>query len=270
MKTSFLPLLCLLAVFTFIGCQEDSLTQSGKKPANMTQQEYDQFNAKQALLPEPVENQITSRAPITYVGQLWNGNTLGTHTTTGDVSFPPDPTNDFYSYYAFAGNVVDIRVRRLTCPMDPAYYTIAGVHTDNSTMTGFIDFADDELGPNCNTPCASFGDPLFIHNVASNGWYTIAISDFASCDVGPYDYRIEVSGLQRYVVLDGCYAPVQATDAGVVAAMQTALDNCLANSANSAAYVACVTALTNTWVTQGKITRAQKSKIVTCAQGVPF
>jgi hypothetical protein len=272
MKTSFLPLLCLLAVFAFIGCQQDeAVKKSPDRPAYMSVEEFDQYNAKEALLPEEAENPITSRAPISYVGQLWNGNTNGTHTTQNDVSggSPPNATNDFYSYYAFVGNVIDIRVRRLTCEMDPSFSTYAGVFPDNTLFGPILDFADDELGPNCSTPCGPFGDPLFIHNITTQGWYTIAVSDFLSCAGPNYDYQIQVSGLQRYVTVGDCYSPVLATDPAVVAAMQAAIDNCIATSATSAALVACVTTLTNTWVSQGKITRAQKSKIVTCAINYP-
>jgi hypothetical protein len=273
MKTSFLPLLCLLVLFAFVGCQQDDVVKkSPDRPAFLSIEEFDQYNTKQAQLPEQAENLITSRTPISYVGQLWNGSTLGTHTTTGDVGSgsPPSATNDFYSYYAFVGNVVNISVRRLTCTMDPSYYTYSGVYGDNTLFPAPIDFADDELGPNCSTPCGPFGDPFFSHNITTQGWYTIAISDFLSCGGAPYDYRIDVTGLQRYVTIGDCYGNVLVSDPAVVAAMQAALDNCVATSANTAALVACVTTLTNTWVSQGKITRAQKSRIVTCAMNYPI
>jgi hypothetical protein len=274
MKTSlFQTLLVLLAIVVFAGCQQDDVVKkSSDRPSYMSIEEFDQFNAKQALQPEEAENLITSRAPISYVGQLWNGNTNGTHTTQGDESpgTPPNATNDFYSYYAFVGNVINIDLRRITCEMDPTFSTYAGVYPDNTLFGSIIDFADDEIAPACNTPCGPFGDARFNHAITTQGWYTIAVSDFLSCAGPNYDYQLQVSGLQRYLVQQGCYSPVLVTDAAVVAAMQAALDNCYNNSATSAAYVACVTTLTNTWVSQSKITRAQKSKIITCAQGVPF
>ena len=273
MKTSFLPLLCLLAMFAFVGCQQDDVVKkSPDRPAFMSVEEFDQFNAKQALQPEEAENVITSRSPITYVGQLWNGVTAGTHTTQGDESpfSPPNASNDFYSYYAFVGNSIDIRVDRVTCEMDPSFSTYAGVYPDNSLFGPIINFADDQLSPACNVPCGPFGDPHFVHSITTQGWYTIAVSDFLSCAGPNYNYNIVVSGLQRYVTIGGCYGNVLVTDPAVVAAMQAALDNCVATSANTAALVACVTTLTNTWVSQGKITRAQKSKIVTCAMNYAF
>jgi hypothetical protein len=57
----------------------------------------------------------------------------------------------------------------------------------DSNDPGYIDFADDEIphpGP--------FGDPYTEFTAATTGWYTIAVTNFASNGVPPYDFRLKV------------------------------------------------------------------------------
>lgn len=267
MKSSLLPLLLsLIAIFTFAGCQQDDVVSSRKaapKPTFQTQEQADQYNAKMAEMPTPAENLISSRAPISYVATLLNGTYPYTHAVAGDIGNPA--THDYFRFYANGGDNVTLGVTRISCGMDPSTYRYPGLYTDTDNLPGGVFYDDNNPDP-CNS---CFGDPLDIF-VASTGWYTVGVNDFISCDAPPFDYEIYISGLSNFIIIGGCHTTVLNGQHNASTTMQQAIDNCLANSATSAAFVACVTALTNTWVSQGKITRAQKSKIVTCAQSVPF
>ena len=262
MKTSYLPLLLsLLAIFVFAGCQQDDIVGKNTTyhPANMTPEEYDAYIAKVELAPEKTELQITSRVPIAYIATLQNGSFPYTHTVAGDWDYANRATHDYYKIYANAGDNVTVSVERVTCEMDPATWRNTGLYADTDALPVGT-FRDDELAD----PCC-FSDPSD-NWIAATGWYTIGVADFISCGPAPFDYVINVSGLSNFVLIDGCHTTVLNGQHNATTTMQEAIDNCAATAATHAAFVSCVTALTNTWVSQGKITRAQKSKIVTCAQ----
>jgi hypothetical protein len=265
MKTSsFFTLLAFAALITIVGCQKDDLVSTHQqRPDNMTQGQLDAYNKKLALLPEKSEDLITSRAPITYVATLTSGVPFSyTHTVAGDVAFEDRASHDYYKYTTTSGNFVNVTARRETCSMDPSFYWYTGEYTDTDDLT-FEAFADDQLAPACPGP---FGDPTYNH-AANGGTYTVGLNDFASSGPAPFDYNITVT---RYIGIGGCNSTVPDGVHNATTSMQKAINNCIATSANTPALVACVTTLTNTWVSQGKITRAQKSKIVTCAQGYVY
>jgi hypothetical protein len=266
MKISyFQTLLVLMAIVVFTSCQQDEIRPANNEAnSNMSPAELAAFNEKLATL-EPAENMIVSRAPISYT-LLANG-----------VSGPfVDPTNgsidnpaayEWYRFYANVGDVVTVVAHRITCGYDASFYRYTGSYADTDLLPAGL-FNDDELAPACES-CFSWGDP---HDsfVAATGWYSIGMTDFANCEAAPYSYTIEVSGLSTFIIVDGCHTTTLNGQHNATTTMQQAIDNCYANAANSAAFVSCVTSLTNTWVSQGKITRAQKSKIITCAQGASF
>lgn len=260
MKTSYLPLLfSLLAIFIVAGCQQDDdFTTKRTLPGNMTQEQLDAYNAKMLLVPEQTELQITSRVPISYIATLNNGSYFYAHAFENDQANVA--THDYFKFYAGAGSNVTIQVNRIDCTMDPAFWHYTGTYTDTDNLAGGT-FSDDELPPACPGP---FGDPHEFIPGAS-GWYTVGVADFLDSGSPPFEYEITIAGLNNLIVA-GCPTQVGNGQHNASTTMQQAIDNCLANNAaNCAGWVACVTALTNTWVSQGKITRAQKSQIVTCA-----
>lgn len=266
MKTSlFQFLLAVLVVVSFAACQQEDIRPvTNQTNANMTPAELAAFNEKLATL-EPAENPILSRAPISYT-LLLNG-VSGPFVDPNSGSLGNPAAYEWYRFYANAGDVVTVVAHRITCGYDASFYRYTGSYADTDLLPAG-EFNDDELDPACSS-CFSYGDP---HDsfVASTGWYSIGMTDFVNCEAAPYSYTIEVSGLSNFIIIDGCHTTTLNGQHNASTTMQQAIDTCYDNAASSAAFVSCVTALTNTWVSQGKITRAQKSKIITCAQGASF
>lgn len=267
MKTSlFQTLLVLVAIVVFAGCQQDEIATkytSPSRPDGMEQAKYDQIIADN---PGPKELTVNSRVPINYVATLTNGSFNYTHAVAGDWDYSARATHDYYKIYATAGDNVVVTVYRLSCGMDPGFWLNTGTYTDTDMLPVGI-FVDDVIADACGS---CWSEPQYAFTPGASGWYTISVMDVLSCSAAPFDYQIVVSGLSNSIVIGACNTTVPNGQHNASTTMQQAIDNCLANSATSAQFVACVTSLTNTWVSQGKITRAQKSKIIVCAQSLPF
>jgi prepilin-type processing-associated H-X9-DG protein len=210
-KFRFLGLLFVISLFVF-SCSKDEFAPSKLRdtttadPATLgiTQEYLAQYNEKMALLPEPAENQLTNRSPITYIGEL-----CGTGPFYGTHGYFRSITNsalwDYYSFYGTAGDLVTIDGDRLSCEMDLSFSLYYGTTEDNagvspsnggSDMT-FIGFADDQQAPYCTPACFSYGDPYLSVVLPSTGFYTLAVYDYIGgiCSEPPYNYRLNITGL---------------------------------------------------------------------------
>ena len=127
--------------------------------------------------------------PISYDGALSNG-----VPATGTVS---DFDNDFWTFFANAGDSVTVIVRRLTGLLDPAIYIYAGTGSDTSLLTQ-VAAGDDELPPAISGP---WGDPQAVFTAGTTGLYTVMVWDFLSSgeEQGGNPYEITARGIQNQV-----------------------------------------------------------------------
>ena len=145
-------------------------------------------------------------APITYVGELFDGDVVVGSVPLWSIGFPA--LWDYYSFYATAGDVPTIHADRLTSAMDPAITLFSGtttysdgLNTTSSSQPGmtFLIMEDDNNGIPHGVG-GSWGDPIIAgYALPSTGYYTLAVYDFAGA--GPectvcYDLHIDgITGL---------------------------------------------------------------------------
>ena len=140
-------------------------------------------------------------APITYVGELFDGDVVVGVVTLWSIG---DTAHwDYYRFYSAAGDVPTIHADRLTSAMDPAMTLFLGTTTDSgglsatsSTQPGmtYLMFADDNNGIPHGVG-GSFADPIITgYTLPSTGYYTLAVYDFLGdgpgCN-GCYDLHID-------------------------------------------------------------------------------
>ena len=135
-------------------------------------------------------------APITYVGELFDGDVV-----IGDVplwSIGSPELWDYYSFYATAGDVPTIHADRLTSAMDPAMSLYFGTITDSDDLgtMAFIAVADDNNGIPHGVG-GWFADPIISGYVLpSTGYYTLAVYDFIGQGPGPVgEYDLHINGI---------------------------------------------------------------------------
>lgn len=142
--------------------------------------------------------------PITYDGELTAGVTASGELPTGDYYDARDA--DFWQFWATAGDAVTVAVERVDSDLDPAQWIYAGLYSDTSdgaltagthyfqnSLPAFVAFADDNI-PNPGP----WGDPLSAFVAPNTGWYTVAVTEYASGPLptdGDYDYEITVRGI---------------------------------------------------------------------------
>jgi hypothetical protein len=163
----------------------------------MNQEELARHTEKISQFPLPAENPILTRASNVYIGELC-GNASETAVHNTQRSYGNYALGDYWSFYGVAGETVEIHVSRVSCQMDPSFALFEGSTNDSDDVfvdMSFLAFADDEMAPACNVPCAGFGDPQTVTVLPSTGIYTVVVWDFLSCVAGPYTYMISVSGL---------------------------------------------------------------------------
>lgn len=196
-----LPFVAALLVFSCTNEEPVNSILSEALPADpltrsMDKEALERYSEKVALLPMPAENAILTRTPNVYLGELC-GNTSETAVHDSRRSYGNYAHGDYWSFYGVAGEMVTIHVSRVSCQMDPSFVLFEG-YTDDSDhvfddMT-FMVFADDEMAPACDVPCAGFGDPKAVVVLPSTGIYTVVVWDFLSCVTGPFTYMIDISG----------------------------------------------------------------------------
>lgn len=137
---------------------------------------------------------------------VYNTNLQNAVPVTGQISDANTSANpvgaQYYSFYATAGSSVTVIGSRLEFEYDMAFWLFQGLFSDTNDFgaafdggdAGFIDFADDEIahpGP--------FSDPSSTFTAAVTGYYTVAVTDFASGPSGDgvYDFQLVARGIQN-------------------------------------------------------------------------
>ncbi len=139
-----------------------------------------------------------SAVPITYGSNLYNGiPVVGTiHQPNGQPSNPIGAV--YYWFFADAGSSVTVTGTRLSYHYDMSLWVFSGLYSDTSAFgtnfstahPGYITFGDDEIpspGP--------YGDPLVTFSAPSTGFYTVAVTNFASSGVPPYEFQVVATGV---------------------------------------------------------------------------
>ena len=151
------------------------------------------------------KNNLDTRVPFEYVGQLCPGELASGEVSIGSVFNPSE--GDFWLFSADAGDVLTFQVNRTDCNSDPRLdaWLGQGSETDDLFYLGFL---DDEADPACVPDCFAYGDPYLDGFVVPfSGYWTIAITEwgFASCVEGPMTYDIIISGQNTCTInIDGC------------------------------------------------------------------
>lgn len=121
----------------------------------------------------------------------------------GTISQPNGQPNNpvgavYYAFHANAGASVTVTGARLSGPYDMSFYVLPGTYTDTDVFSGdlsslgYIDFGDDDLPANIPGP---FGDPQVSFVAPSSGFYTVAVTNFASNGTPPYEFRLTATGV---------------------------------------------------------------------------
>ena len=141
-------------------------------------------------------------APITYVGELFDGDVVMGDVPIWSIGYPEQW--DYYSFYATAGDVPTIHADRLTSAMDPAMTLFLGTTTDSdgldawgSTQPGmtWLAWADDNNGITHGVG-GPWADPIITgYALPSTGYYTIAVYDFAGTGQGCPLYDLHIDGI---------------------------------------------------------------------------
>lgn len=140
-------------------------------------------------------------SPIVYLGTLSNG--VSVAGSNGQA--PGNPSNpigaDYWQFFANSGQNVDIFGDRQAGFYDMSFWVFSGTFTDTTDFGGGFDsgdaafsaFGDDDDSPNIGGP---FGDPHVNFIAPSTGFYTIAVTNFASNGGGPPNpYTLQATGI---------------------------------------------------------------------------
>lgn len=139
-----------------------------------------------------------SAVPITYTATLFDGIPV-----IGTISQPNDePSNPvgavYYAFFANTGASVTVTGARLSGPYDMSFWVLQGLYTDTDVFggdlssLGYIAFGDDDLPANIPGP---FGDPQVTFVAPSTGYYTVAVTNYASDGTPPYDFQLTATGI---------------------------------------------------------------------------
>jgi cyclic lactone autoinducer peptide len=118
--------------------------------------------------------------------------------TSGNAGNPVGAT--YHYFYATAGTQITLNGDRLRGPYDMSFWVFSGLFNDTNQFggsfdagdPGFIDFGDDEDPANIPGP---FGDPRTVFNAPTTGFYTIAVTNFASGDnLTQNPYNLDILG----------------------------------------------------------------------------
>ena len=134
--------------------------------------------------------------PISYNAILTNNVAVA-----GEISPAASPTGtataQYFSFYTDGGlQQVSITGTRIDYGYDMAMWILSGLYTDtdqlgpnfSAGMANFVAFRDDDVAP----PGGFNGDPRFL-GILGAGWYTVAVTNFASVGVGGEDNLFDFS-----------------------------------------------------------------------------
>ena len=255
--------------------------------SNLSDADREKFDVNQVDLSDNSSDRITLRASIDYLGELCSDEvTEGTHVDGGS----PFSSED-WQYYYFSGNAGDditILVQRTTPDLDPNAYLFEGLYSDTGDLGSGDEliYADD----NSSDPFGScYDDPYLVITLPSDGDYTLAVGEYASCgtDLG---YEVISTGISCDADGDGCNdssdphpnsivtanVVIDGCDSGVAnvfvssdgcSTMSDLIGDCADNANNHGQFVSCVTSLSNGWKKDGLISGSQKGAIQSCASG---
>ncbi len=136
--------------------------------------------------------------PIIYTATLFDGIPV-----IGTISQPNgQPSNPvgavYYAFYATAGASVTVTGARLSGPYDMSFWVLPGLYADTDVFggnlggSGAFGFGDDQLPPNIPGP---YGDPQVSFVAPYPGFYTVAVTNFASNGTPPYQFRLTATGI---------------------------------------------------------------------------
>lgn len=255
----------LLCTAFIISCENESMDSVEDTKANLSLFKGVTTPEKEATLKELKENALTSRAPITYEGQLCPGEVASGETALGSV-FEGYQGADFWYFEANAGDVISFEIDRTNCNSDPVMELYWG-YGDTSNLI-YLGFLDDEDEPACTPDCFAYGDPKVVDALfTTTGTYTIGVFDWGPpCGVGTATYDIVMTGQSACVInIDGCDSGVtnQLIGDSNMDEMLDALE--AAEYKNHGQFVRSVAHLVNGWYDAGLITLAEKDAIMKCA-----
>lgn len=143
--------------------------------------------------------------PITYEGTLSPGVPFsGVNTQVPGSQIDPIGAN-YIAFFATAGSTVTIFGDRQAGHYDMAFWIFQGLFTDTTQFSGsfdpldpgFIGFGDDEDPPNIPGP---FGDPRVVFTAPVTGFYTVAVTNFASSAGPPNPFTVTGLNIQAAVI----------------------------------------------------------------------
>jgi hypothetical protein len=108
---------------------------------------------------------------------------------------------EYFRFYTDGAQQVSITGTRLESTYDMAFWVLSGEFDDTNELgllfdmsdASFVSFHDDEIAH-----AGPFGDPQFV-GVLAPGWYTVAVTNFASTGHGGrdwmFDFMLNAGGL---------------------------------------------------------------------------
>ena len=286
-------------LFMFNSCEKNELTSQDEEVAVNKPMSDLERQMVEAMAPEKKADYLEQRKtkattlnrPVASNGLLCPDEPVVDEAVAGTYAFPRDLGDaDYWTFYGEAGALVSINVTRISCGMDPRAEVYEGILTDSddAIFANRIASGDDNAAApaSCAGSCFAFGDPDFSLILPNTGYYTIMVADWLSCEPGPLNYQITVSGiicdsdgdgcndsedphpnsdLSATVIIDGCDSGVANTFPVACSTMSDLIADCAASATNHGEFVSCVSHLTNEWKKAGLITGREKGKIQSCA-----
>ncbi|MCL6504163.1 MAG: PEP-CTERM sorting domain-containing protein [Pirellulales bacterium] len=133
--------------------------------------------------------------PIVYDGTLTPGVPFSGVNTQPPFSFDQPVGANYISFFANAGDVVNVFGDRQAGHYDMSFWVFQGLFTDTSAFgaffdvgdPGFIAIGDDQDLPNIEGP---YGDPNVSFVAPVTGSYTVAATNFASSNDPPNPFTL--------------------------------------------------------------------------------
>ena len=143
---------------------------------------------------------LAGAVPITYT-TLFDGVDVTGVNTQPPLSQDAPLGAVYYRFFATAGSAVEVIGDRLDGSFDMSFWLFAGLFVDTAAFGGSFDatdsafslFRDDQDLPNIPGP---FGDPHANFLAPTTGWYTVAVTNFASSGSPPYDFQLGATGIE--------------------------------------------------------------------------